>query len=107
MPVPLDAAAMARPGLLVGHHDFSSFRSTSCRPVIDQTLDRFDVERAGEKIQIDVGARSFLHNQVRILVGTLQFVGRGQWSQRDVAEALAARDRTRRGSDGATRRACA
>jgi tRNA pseudouridine38-40 synthase len=51
----------------------------------------------GEEIAIEVGARSFLHNQVRILAGTLQLVGRGQWSEKDVAEALAARDRTRAG----------
>ncbi len=99
VPVPLDAAAMAEAAtLLIGHHDFNSFRSTACQAASSiRTLDQFDVERTGEKIQIDVGARSFLHNQVRILVGTLQFVGRGQWSQRDVAEALAARDRTRAG----------
>ena len=99
VPVPLDAAAMAQAAtLLTGHHDFNSFRSTACQAVSPvKTLDQLDVERAGEKIRIDVGARSFLHNQVRILVGTLQFVGRGQWSQRDVAEALAARDRTRAG----------
>ena len=53
--------------------------------------------RCGEEIRIEVGARSFLHNQVRILVGTLQLVGRGQWSKADVEEALAARDRTRAG----------
>lgn len=99
VPVPLDAAAMAEAAtLLIGHHDFNSFRSTACQAASSiRTLDQLDVERTGEKIQIDVGARSFLHNQVRILVGTLQFVGRGQWSQRDVAEALAARDRTRAG----------
>jgi tRNA pseudouridine38-40 synthase len=99
VPVPLDAAAMAEAAtLLIGHHDFNSFRSTACQAASSiRTLDQFDVERIGEKIQIDVGARSFLHNQVRILVGTLQFVGRGQWSLRDVAEALAARDRTRAG----------
>jgi tRNA pseudouridine38-40 synthase len=55
------------------------------------------VHRDGEEIEIDVGARSFLHNQVRILVGTLQLVGRGQWSRREVEQALAARDRTRAG----------
>ena len=99
VPVPLDAEAMAEAAtLLVGHHDFNSFRSTSCQaksPI--RTLDQLDVERAGARIQIDVGARSFLHNQVRILVGTLQFVGRGQWTRHDVAEALLARDRTRAG----------
>ena len=99
VPVALDVAAMAEAAaLLVGHHDFNSFRSTSCQAKSSmKTLDRLDVERIGEQIRIDVGARSFLHNQVRILVGTLQLVGRGQWSRRDVAEALAARDRTRAG----------
>jgi tRNA pseudouridine38-40 synthase len=99
VPVPLDAAAMADAArLLVGRHDFNSFRSAACQaasPV--KTLDRLDVTREGDLIRIDVGARSFLHNQVRILVGTLQLVGRGQWSGNDVAEALAARDRTRAG----------
>lgn len=99
VPVALDAEAMAEAAaLLRGHHDFNSFRSTACQAKSAvRTLDQLDVERVGEKIQIDVGARSFLHNQVRILVGTLQFVGRGQWSQSDVAAALAARDRTRAG----------
>jgi tRNA pseudouridine38-40 synthase len=55
------------------------------------------VTREGDTIRIDVGARSFLHNQVRILVGTLQLVGRGLWSKGDVEAALAARDRTRAG----------
>ena len=99
VPVPLDTGAMAEAAsLLIGHHDFNSFRSTACQAKSSiRTLDQLDVMRVDEKIQIDVGARSFLHNQVRILVGTLQFVGRGQWSQCDVAEALAARDRTRAG----------
>jgi tRNA pseudouridine38-40 synthase len=84
--------------VLVGHHDFNSFRSTACQAASSvKTLDLFEVTRSGEQIRIDVGARSFLHNQVRILVGTLQLVGRGQWTRRDVEEALAARDRTRAG----------
>jgi tRNA pseudouridine38-40 synthase len=99
VPVALDVSAMAdAASLLVGHHDFNSFRSTSCQaasPV--KTLDQLDVSRDGDQIRIDVGSRSFLHNQVRILVGTLQLVGRGQWSRQDVAEALAARDRARAG----------
>ncbi len=97
--VPLDAAAMAdAASALVGRHDFNSFRSTACQAASAlKTLDLLDVSRDGEEIGIDVGARSFLHNQVRILVGTLQLVGRGQWSRRDVEEALAARDRTRAG----------
>jgi tRNA pseudouridine38-40 synthase len=99
VPVPLDAAAMQQAAaVLIGRHDFNSFRSVSCQaksPI--KTLDALDVSRCGEEIRIEVGARSFLHNQVRILAGTLQLVGRGQWSRRDVERALAARDRTRAG----------
>jgi tRNA pseudouridine38-40 synthase len=99
VPVPLDATAMADAArLLIGHHDFNSFRSAACQAASSlKTLDQLDVTRDGELICIDVGARSFLHNQVRILVGTLQLVGRGQWTRRDVADALAACDRTRAG----------
>ncbi|MGE0579313.1 MAG: tRNA pseudouridine(38-40) synthase TruA [Reyranella sp.] len=99
VPVALDSAAMAdAAALLVGRHDFNSFRSTACQAASSlKTLDRLDVARDGDRIAIDVAARSFLHNQVRILVGTLQLVGRGQWSRRDVEQALAARDRTRAG----------
>ena len=89
----IDAASV-----LEGHHDFNSFRSTACQaPSSFKTLDLLNVSRAEAEIHIDVGARSFLHNQVRILVGTLRLVGRGQWSRRDVEEALAACDRTRAG----------
>ena len=99
VPVPLDVDAMAgSAAVLVGHHDFNSFRSTACQaPSSIKTLDLMRVSRDGDEIHIDVGARSFLHNQVRILVGTLRLVGRGQWSRRDVEEALAACDRTRGG----------
>jgi tRNA pseudouridine38-40 synthase len=99
VPVALDTGAMAdAAALLVGRHDFNSFRSAACQAASSlKTLDRLDVTRDGELIRIDVAARSFLHNQVRILAGTLQLVGRGQWTRRDVAEALAARDRTRAG----------
>lgn len=99
VPVPLDSEAMADAArLLVGRHDFNSFRSTACQAASSlKTLDRLDVTRSGDRITIDVAARSFLHNQVRILVGTLQLVGRGQWTLRDVEQALAARDRTRAG----------
>jgi tRNA pseudouridine38-40 synthase len=97
--VPLDDAAMADAAtLLVGRHDFNSFRSAACQAASSlKTLDLLAVSRAGEEIAIDVGARSFLHNQVRILVGTLQLVGRGQWTKRDVAAALQACDRRRAG----------
>ncbi|HEY4169207.1 MAG TPA: tRNA pseudouridine(38-40) synthase TruA [Reyranella sp.] len=99
VPVPLDTDAMqAAAGVLIGKHDFNSFRSINCQAKSSiKTLDALSVGRNGEEIAIEVGARSFLHNQVRILVGTLQLVGRGQWSKADVAEALAARDRTRAG----------
>jgi len=99
VPVQLDAHAMqAAADVLVGQHDFNSFRSVACQAKSSiKTLDAFAVSRDGEDIAIEVGARSFLHNQVRILVGTLQMVGRGQWSRADVEAALAARDRTRAG----------
>jgi tRNA pseudouridine38-40 synthase len=84
--------------VLVGRHDFKSFRSVSCQSKTSiKTLDLLSVQRDGEEIDIEVGSRSFLHNQVRILVGTLQLVGRGQWTKGDVEAALAARDRTRAG----------
>ena len=99
VPVPLDPSAMqAAADVLIGKHDFNSFRSINCQaksPI--KTLDALAVSRCGEEIRIEVGARSFLHNQVRILVGTLQLVGRGQWRKADVEEALAAKDRTRAG----------
>jgi tRNA pseudouridine38-40 synthase len=99
VPVPLDTAAMqAAADLLIGRHDFNSFRSVACQAKSSiKTLDVLAVARSGDEIAIEVGARSFLHNQVRILVGTLQLVGRGQWRTADVADALAARDRTRAG----------
>jgi tRNA pseudouridine38-40 synthase len=99
VPVPLDTDAMqAAAAVLIGKHDFNSFRSINCQAKSSlKTLDALAVSRDGEEIRIDVGARSFLHNQVRILVGTLQLVGRGQWSKADVEAALAAKDRTRAG----------
>jgi tRNA pseudouridine38-40 synthase len=99
VPVPLDSEAMqAAAAVLVGRHDFDSFRSAACQARSSlKTLDTLAVGRCGEELRIEVGARSFLHNQVRILVGTLQLVGRGQWRKADVEAALAARDRTRAG----------
>jgi tRNA pseudouridine38-40 synthase len=99
VPVPLDPEAMqAAADVLIGRHDFNSFRSINCQAKSSiKTLDALAVSPDGEEIRIDVGARSFLHNQVRILVGTLQLVGRGQWRKVDVEDALAARDRTRAG----------
>jgi tRNA pseudouridine38-40 synthase len=93
--VPLDAAAMQEAAQrLVGLHDFTTFRSAHCQsesPV--KTLDRLDVVRSGETIEIHAAARSFLHHQVRSMVGCLQLVGRGKWSADDLEAALAARDR--------------
>jgi len=80
--------------LLVGKHDFTSFRDTMCQaksPV--KTLDRLDVARTGDEIVIEARARSFLHHQVRNMVGTLKLVGAGKWRAARVAEALDARDR--------------
>ena len=92
---PLDAEAMHRAAqALVGRHDFTTFRSAHCQandPV--KTLDRLDVRREGECVLIEAAARSFLHHQVRSMVGTLALVGLGQWREGQVAEALAARQR--------------
>ncbi|MEE9210842.1 MAG: tRNA pseudouridine(38-40) synthase TruA [Kiloniellales bacterium] len=95
VPVPLDAGAMGDAAqALVGQHDFTSFRATECQaksPV--KTLAALEVSREGEEIRIEARARSFLHHQVRNMVGTLKLVGEGKWSRVDVARALAARDR--------------
>lgn len=96
---PLDTDAMHRAAQeLVGHHDFTSFRSTQCQaksPV--KTLDRLDVRRTSETIEVSAEARSFLHNQVRAMVGTLELVGRGKWDSKAVKTALEARDRSAAG----------
>ena len=96
---PLDAAAMAEAArVLVGRHDFTSFRAAPCQaasPV--KTLDVLEVERVGAEIRVTARARSFLHHQVRNMVGTLKLVGEGKWSAADVAAALAARDRSAAG----------
>jgi tRNA pseudouridine38-40 synthase len=96
MPRPLDAGAMHDAAQrLVGRHDFTTFRSTECQaksPV--KTLDRLDVTRDGDEIDVVAVARSFLHNQVRSMVGSLVHVGEGKWSIDEFAAALAARDRT-------------
>jgi tRNA pseudouridine38-40 synthase len=91
----LDAAAMhAAAQTLLGRHDFSSFRASSCQAKSPlRTLDRLDVTRAGELIEVVAEARSFLHHQVRNMVGTLKLVGDGVWQAPRVAEALAACDR--------------
>ncbi|WP_337876723.1 tRNA pseudouridine(38-40) synthase TruA [Elioraea sp.] len=95
----LDEAAMqAAAALLVGRHDFSSFRAASCQAASAvKTLDRLDVVREGDLVRIGAEARSFLHHQVRNIAGTLKLVGEGRWTPADVAAALAARDRSAAG----------
>lgn len=92
---PLDADAMhAAAQVLVGRHDFTTFRSIHCQaadPV--KTLDRLDVEQVGDDVHIHAAARSFLHHQVRSMVGCLKLVGTGTWDSARLAAALAARDR--------------
>jgi tRNA pseudouridine38-40 synthase len=96
---PLDAEAMhAAAQHLVGRHDFTTFRASECQansPV--RTLERLDVRRIGARIEIEVSARSFLHNQVRSMAGSLEHVGSGKWQAEDLADALTAKDRTRCG----------
>jgi tRNA pseudouridine38-40 synthase len=93
---PLDDTAMhAAAQKLVGRHDFTTFRATECQaksPV--KTLDRLDVVRNGEEVRVLAMARSFLHHQVRSMVGSLVHVGEGKWSGDDLAAALAACDRS-------------
>ena len=99
VPQPLDADAMAAAAaMLVGRHDFTTFRSAHCQadsPV--RTLDTLSVTRTGDRIAIRAAARSFLHHQVRSMVGCLAMVGMGRWTPDQVGEALAARDRARLG----------
>ena len=95
MPARLNARAMHRAAqTLIGRHDFTTFRAKACQaesPV--KTLDELRVIRRGDEIRIEATARSFLHRQVRNMVGTLKLVGEGKWTEDDVASALAARDR--------------
>ena len=95
VPQELDHKAMhAAAQALVGLHDFTTFRSVHCQsdsPV--KTLDRLDVERHGNEVHIHAAARSFLHHQVRSMVGCLSLVGKGQWTAQDLRHALEARDR--------------
>ncbi|MCA1654126.1 MAG: tRNA pseudouridine(38-40) synthase TruA [Sphingomicrobium sp.] len=95
VPVTLDVEAMAEAAtVLVGRHDFTTFRSVHCQsasPV--KTLDTVEIERVGEEIHVRAAARSFLHHQVRSMVGCLMLVGRGQWTVPDMRRALEARDR--------------
>lgn len=97
---PLDAAAMHEAAqALVGRHDFSTFRDADCQaasPV--RTLERLDVSRVGEEIHVYASARSFLHHQVRSMVGSIEHVGSGKWRAADLREALDAADRRRCGT---------
>ena len=100
IPRELNVATMAdAANCLVGHHDFTTFRAAACQansPM--RTLDRLAVSRRGSEIHIVASARSFLHNQVRSIAGTLKLVGEGKWSPQDVEDALQARDRTKCGA---------
>jgi tRNA pseudouridine38-40 synthase len=93
---PLDADAMHDAAqALVGFHDFTTFRAAECQAKSPQkTLDAIAVVRAGEEIVVTTSARSFLHHQVRSIVGSLAWVGEGRWSADDIKRALEARDRT-------------
>lgn len=105
LPKVLDADAMQEAArCLIGKHDFTTFRATECQaksPV--KTLDQLDVVQSGETLDVVARAPSFLHHQVRNLVGTLVLVGEGKWSVKDVVSALAAKDRT---AGGPTAPAC-
>nr|WP_156678610.1 tRNA pseudouridine(38-40) synthase TruA [Sphingomonas profundi] len=92
---PLDAAAMhAAAQALTGTHDFTTFRSVHCQSASPlKSLDRLDVVRDGDGIAVHAAARSFLHHQVRSMVGCLVLVGRGRWSAKDLVAARDARDR--------------
>jgi tRNA pseudouridine38-40 synthase len=95
MPIQLDAEAMnVAAQMLVGTHDFTTFRATNCQALSPiKTLDILNVSRYGEEVEIEAVSRSFLHNQVRSMVGTLKLVGEGKWTAGDVEKALAAKDR--------------
>jgi len=99
VPRKLDAVAMQKAAaVLIGRHDVSTFRTSECQaenPV--RTLDRLDVMRAGDLIEVRASARSFLHSQVRSMVGSLEYVGAGKWSVEDLRAALEACNRRRCG----------
>jgi tRNA pseudouridine38-40 synthase len=99
VPAALDAERMQEAAkCLEGHHDFSTFRAAECQaasPV--KTLDQLDVVRDGEALHVEARARSFLHHQVRNMVGSLKLVGEGRWSVADLVAALEAKDRTKGG----------
>jgi tRNA pseudouridine38-40 synthase len=95
VPKPFDATAMQEAARrLIGNHDFTTFRSIECQaksPI--KTLDRLNVTRLGDEIRIEASARSFLHHQVRSMVGSLALVGEGRWSASDLQKALEAKTR--------------
>ena len=95
VPRRLDSDAMHEAAQrLIGKHDFTTFRDTECQAKSpEKTLDQLDVRRDGDAVSILTSARSFLHSQVRSMVGSLVWVGEGRWSADDLAAALAARDR--------------
>ena len=95
VPIDLDAEAIHHAAQeLKGHHDFTTFRAAGCQANSPQkTLVRLDVSRAGAEIHVVASARSFLHNQVRSMVGSLKLVGEGKWSGDDLRKALEAHDR--------------
>jgi len=95
----LDIEAMQQAtSLLVGHHDFNTFRSNRCQATLTmRTVDFLTVEKIDNIIHIKIQSKAFLHNQVRIIVGTLKLVGEGKWTVQDVKEALHAKDRTQGG----------
>ncbi len=99
VPVDLDLDAMRRAaGHLRGHHDFTSFRAAGCQaksPI--KTLERLDIETQGDEIHLLLSAQSFLHNQVRIMAGTLKGIGTARWPVEAIPEMLAARDRSAAG----------
>jgi tRNA pseudouridine38-40 synthase len=99
VPVRLDADAMHHAAqVLVGRHDFTSFRDTACQAKSpEKTLDMARVSRVGDEIHCEFSARSFLHKQVRSMVGSLVEVGLGKWNRADMKDVLAARDRTQCG----------
>jgi tRNA pseudouridine38-40 synthase len=93
---PLDCEAMVEgAAMLLGTHDFTTFRSIHCQSASPiKTLDQLTVSRVDDEVHVRAAARSFLHHQVRSMVGCLAMVGRGQWTPADIGHALAARDRT-------------
>ncbi|HRK18130.1 MAG TPA: tRNA pseudouridine(38-40) synthase TruA [Hyphomicrobiaceae bacterium] len=99
VPQALDAERMkAAAPQLVGRHDFTTFRAAGCQaksPV--KTLERFDVSVVGEEIHVNASAQSFMHHQMRSMVGSLKLVGEGKWTAEDLKAALDARDRSRCG----------